>query len=176
MRTLALAVGLVLAACASEAPPDPGVITVALANAPTNLDPRVGSDEASQRVHQLLYNCLFRVGDDLRVVPELASGLERPDPRTYVVRLRPGVRFHNGQPLTAADVVFTFRSFLDPSFVSPRKGAYRLLDGSSIRTPSFGVYTAKGENFENYGVQPDVLVDVRLQPEARVLGQAVALE
>ncbi|HEY2588131.1 MAG TPA: S41 family peptidase [Tepidisphaeraceae bacterium] len=38
-------------------------------------------------------------------------------------------------------------------------GAYRLLDGSSIRTPSFGVYTAQGTSFENYGVQPDVLVD-----------------
>jgi tricorn protease len=38
-------------------------------------------------------------------------------------------------------------------------GAYQLLDGSSIRTPGSGVYTAKGENMENYGVQPDVYVD-----------------
>jgi tricorn protease len=38
-------------------------------------------------------------------------------------------------------------------------GAYRLLDGSLIRTPSFGVYTANGTNFENYGVQPDVWAD-----------------
>ncbi|MGH9674283.1 MAG: hypothetical protein ACRD44_13970 [Bryobacteraceae bacterium] len=38
-------------------------------------------------------------------------------------------------------------------------GSYRLLDGSSIRTPSFGVFTAKGENFENWGVPPDVYVD-----------------
>ncbi|MBI4893357.1 MAG: PD40 domain-containing protein [Acidobacteria bacterium] len=38
-------------------------------------------------------------------------------------------------------------------------GAYQLLDGSSIRTPGAGVYTAKGENMENYGVQPDVYVD-----------------
>ena len=38
-------------------------------------------------------------------------------------------------------------------------GSYRLLDGSQIRTPSFGVYTASGISFENYGVQPDVLVD-----------------
>ena len=37
-------------------------------------------------------------------------------------------------------------------------GAYRLMDGSSIRTPSVGVY-ARGVNLENYGVQPDVLVD-----------------
>jgi tricorn protease len=38
-------------------------------------------------------------------------------------------------------------------------GAYRLLDGSQIRTPAFGVYTATGVDFENYGVQPDVLID-----------------
>jgi tricorn protease len=38
-------------------------------------------------------------------------------------------------------------------------GAYRLMDGSSIRTPGVGVFTARGENLENYGVQPDVLVD-----------------
>uniref|UniRef100_Q029B1 Tricorn protease homolog n=1 Tax=Solibacter usitatus (strain Ellin6076) TaxID=234267 RepID=Q029B1_SOLUE len=38
-------------------------------------------------------------------------------------------------------------------------GAFTLLDGSSIRTPGAGVYTAKGENMENYGVPPDVYVD-----------------
>lgn len=38
-------------------------------------------------------------------------------------------------------------------------GAYRLMDGSSIRTPGFGVFTAAGENLENYGVQPDILAD-----------------
>jgi tricorn protease len=38
-------------------------------------------------------------------------------------------------------------------------GAYRLLDGSSLRTPSYGVFTAKGISFENYGVQPDVTID-----------------
>ena len=33
------------------------------------------------------------------------------------------------------------------------------MDGSSIRTPGIGVFTAKGESLENYGVQPDVRVD-----------------
>jgi tricorn protease len=37
--------------------------------------------------------------------------------------------------------------------------SYRLMDGSSIRTPRIGVFTASGENLENYGVQPDVWVD-----------------
>ena len=38
-------------------------------------------------------------------------------------------------------------------------GSYRLMDGSSLRTPSFGVWTASGQNMENYGVPPDVYVD-----------------
>jgi len=38
-------------------------------------------------------------------------------------------------------------------------GSYTLLDGSSIRTPGSGVWTAKGENMENFGVQPDVWID-----------------
>ncbi|MBS1855989.1 MAG: PD40 domain-containing protein [Acidobacteria bacterium] len=38
-------------------------------------------------------------------------------------------------------------------------GSFTLLDGSAIRTPGSGVFTAKGENMENYGVPPDVWVD-----------------
>jgi tricorn protease len=38
-------------------------------------------------------------------------------------------------------------------------GSYTLLDGSSIRTPGSGVWTASGENMENYGVPPDVYID-----------------
>jgi tricorn protease len=38
-------------------------------------------------------------------------------------------------------------------------GSYRLMDGSTIRTPGVGVYTANGTDFENYGVPPDIYVD-----------------
>ncbi len=125
--------------CRSASSEPPGIITVELANSPTNLDPRVGSDEASQKLHQLLYSSLVTVGDDLRVRPELATAIDQPDPRTYIVHLRHGVRFHDGRVLTSADVVYTFRSLLDPAFVSPKKGAYRLvasvdaLDADTVR-------------------------------------------
>jgi peptide/nickel transport system substrate-binding protein len=118
---------VLLTGCGASAAPPPGAITIALMNAPTNLDPRVGSDEASQKLHQLLYNGLLRIDYQLRVVPDLAEAIDNPDPLTYVARLRQGVRFHNGHELTSADVVHTFRSFLDPDLVSARKGAYRLL-------------------------------------------------
>ncbi len=38
-------------------------------------------------------------------------------------------------------------------------GAFTLMDGSVLRTPGSGVYTASGQNMENYGVPPDVLID-----------------
>ncbi|HZM69009.1 MAG TPA: hypothetical protein VFB95_01415, partial [Candidatus Cryosericum sp.] len=67
--------------------PDPGTLTVAVDSGPNSLDPRVGSDEASRRFNDLVYGALFRVGDDGRPEPELAEGVERPDPLTLVVRL-----------------------------------------------------------------------------------------
>jgi tricorn protease len=38
-------------------------------------------------------------------------------------------------------------------------GSYTLLDGSTIRTPGTGVWTADGINMENYGVPPDIYID-----------------
>jgi tricorn protease len=38
-------------------------------------------------------------------------------------------------------------------------GSYTLLNGAAIRTPGAGVWTVKGQNMENFGVPPDVLVD-----------------
>lgn len=125
-----------LAACGSAPPLDPDVVTIAVPSSPNNFDPRIGTDETSQRVHQLIYRSLFALDGELQVVPELASHLERPDSRTYVVRLRQGVRFHDGRPLTAADVAYTFASFLDVDFISPRKGAYRLVDSVRALDPS----------------------------------------
>lgn len=130
MRPAAQLAVLLCALAAGCAMPvrDPDTLVVALAGSPVNLDPRVGSDEASQRVHQLVHCSLATLDHELRVVPEAAAGWRRLDDRTYRVDLRPDVRFHDGRLLTTEDVVFTFSSFLDPSFASPKRGAYRVLE------------------------------------------------
>ncbi len=53
-------------------------------------------------------------------------------------------------------------------------GAYRLLDGSSIRTPGTGLWSVKGYNLENYGVPPDV--DVDNTPEDFLAGRDAQIE
>ena len=117
-------------------------IVVGTTNSPVNLDPRVGVDDASQKAHQLLYNSLVHIDDQLRVVPELAASLEHPDELTYVARLRKGVLFHNGRELTAEDVAYTFRSLIDPTFRG-RTGAYTIVRSVDIVDPYTVVFHLK---------------------------------
>jgi peptide/nickel transport system substrate-binding protein len=114
--------------CARAPQADPNVITLAVFASPANFDPRVGTDEVSQKVYQLVYDNLLNLDEALRVGPGLATHWEQPDDRTFLVHLRAGVRFHDGRALTAADVAYTFNSLIDPSFVSARRGAYALLE------------------------------------------------
>lgn len=130
LRTLAWPQALLLlllaaAACAERPAPNPNIIVVGIASGPNNLDPRRATDDASQKADQLMFNGLMRFDEHLKVVPDLAERLDNPTPTTYLATLRRGVRFHDGHELTSADVVFTFRSMLDPAFLSPLRGAYR---------------------------------------------------
>jgi ABC-type transport system substrate-binding protein len=65
-------------ACASNRETGDAIV-VGMTNSAVNLDPRVGVDEASQKAHQLLYGTLVRLDDTLKVVPDVAESLERPD-------------------------------------------------------------------------------------------------
>lgn len=128
MRCVVAAALVCATAACGQAARDPNQpIVIAMANGPTNLDSGVGLDESSQKIHQLLYRSLLKINDDLQVVPDLAVRFEARDPQTYEAEIPPGVLFHDGREMTSLDVVYTFRRFLDPSFSSGRKGAYRNL-------------------------------------------------
>ena len=119
-----------LAGCVSQQPvPNPNIITIAARVGPNSLHPLKANDEGTVRVGELMYDSLMDLGDDLRAHPRLAERYETPDPMTYVVHLRHGVRFHDGHELTSRDVVYTFSRFLDPAFISPMKGAFTVMTG-----------------------------------------------
>jgi peptide/nickel transport system substrate-binding protein len=120
--------------CASQTSADPGIVTMALDQPPENLDPRVGQNASSQRMAGLLFNSLVQKNDRLEIEPDLAVSWETPDPQTYIFHLRRNVTFHDGRPLTARDVVFTFRSILDGSIQTSKSGhPYNLID--TIKAP-----------------------------------------
>lgn len=68
---------------------------------------------------------------ETKIVPDLAERWEvSPDGKTYTFYLRKGVNFHNGTPLTAADVKFSFERMVWPpkDIRSPRQSYYQALD------------------------------------------------
>ena len=122
-RVVPLAALLCAIACAPpESPAPPGTVVVALESAPAVLDPRFTTDANSSLVAALVTDGL--TGSDERgdPVPALADW-ERLSPTEYRFRIRPEARFSDGTPVTAADVVATYRSVLDPALASPKREA-----------------------------------------------------
>ena len=132
-RLLTALVAVFLVGCPRTRTIPPDLLTLAIDVGPSNLDPRLGSDESSRRVHQLLYNGLVRFGPSGELLPDLAESWEQPDPLHYVFHLRPNVRFHDGRPLTSGDVRYTLESILHDEVVSFRKGDLQVLE--EVATP-----------------------------------------
>lgn len=65
------------------------------------------NDAPTTNMSKQIYNTLIKQTEDLELVPALAESWEKIDDTTYEFKLREGVKFHNGETLTAADVAFT---------------------------------------------------------------------
>lgn len=131
---LALACVLLGAGCSSNRAADqPGAIDFLIESMPANLDPRVGTDVYSQYLDALLFDSLLDHDAQMNIVPDLAESWEARDPLTFVFHLRSGVKFHDGRPLTSADVKFTFDSILDGRVKTPKRGAFRMV--TAIEAP-----------------------------------------
>lgn len=110
--------GLV-AACAGLLAAAPGhaetLLRARLNSDIASTNPGVTRDENTDAVMMHMVEGLVAYREDASVGPLLASRWElSKDGRTYTFHLRPGLRFHNNAPLTSADVVWSFRRYLDP--------------------------------------------------------------
>ena len=123
--------------CLTSPQPDRplGYLVMALESNPTHLDPRYATDANSVRIGQLIFNSLTRTDENSRFQPDLAARWEMIDEQTYLFYLRKCVTFHNGKPLTAADVKFTYESILEPKNQSPKRGALRALKAVDVIGP-----------------------------------------
>ena len=120
----ALAMIMTLASCGGHSSAETrGFATMLIEAMPQNLDPRVGTDAQSQHLDGLIFSSLVALDEHMKIAPELAERWDTPDALTYIFYLRPGVRFHDGRALTAADVKFTFDSILDGKMATPKRAA-----------------------------------------------------
>jgi peptide/nickel transport system substrate-binding protein len=112
---------------------------------PSNLLPVLASDSASGDIHGLVYNGLLRYDKNLQVEGDLAETWEiSPDNLTITFHLRKDVRWHDGQPFTAADALFTYRLLIDPQVPTAYAERYRQVVRAEAPDPyTFRVTYAK---------------------------------
>jgi peptide/nickel transport system substrate-binding protein len=115
---LIVAASLLLAACTR---PHDSVLRFGLATAPVSLDPRQATDAVSNRLCRLIYESLVDFDQHFMPVPALAQW-DSGDAIHYRFTLAANHVFHDGIPVTAADVVATYQAILDPARASPHRG------------------------------------------------------
>jgi peptide/nickel transport system substrate-binding protein len=90
------------------------------------MDPGNHRGRETETIIRNMYDGLLTRGAKMNVVPELAESWKAIDVTTYEFKLRKGVTFHNGTPLTADDIKFTFERLITEGAIggetSPRKG------------------------------------------------------
>lgn len=83
-------------------------LTVAISKEPKTLIPYASNDTGTGPVTHQIYESLLKFDADMQLVPGLATAWEQIDDTHFRFTLREGVKFHNGNPFTAEDVLYTF--------------------------------------------------------------------
>ena len=91
--------------------------TEAIVGTPSRVNPLFASlNDVDRDLVALIFSGLTRLGPTGEVLPDLAQSWQvSDDGRTYTFRLRPGLTWHTGSPLTSEDVLFTYTLLADPS-------------------------------------------------------------
>lgn len=88
------------------------------------MDPRLAQDTSAARMNELIFDGLVRINPKLQPEPDLALSWTYENPTTVTFKLRPNVKFQNGEPFTAQDVVYTYDTILNKDFGAPRRSLY----------------------------------------------------
>lgn len=135
---------------------------------PSSLDAIKSYDYSNNTVLANMCESLLRQGPDFGLAPSLASAYRRVDPMTWVYTIRSGVRFWDGRPLTADDVVFSLSRNLDPE------------DGSFWSTPFYSnVASIEKTGSDRVTVKlkrPDALFNRMMATAAGAIGQRAYIE
>jgi len=119
-----------------EIPKDGGTLTEGIIGRPRFINPVIARSDADRDIAELVYSGLIQSSTDNQFTPDLAESYDvSPDGLTYTFTLRENLFWHDGEPITSADVAFTIDKVRDPGLAikSPRRASW---EGVSVETPS----------------------------------------
>ncbi len=100
-----------------------GSYTEGLIGTPQYINPILASyNDVDRDLARLLFNGLLKYNNEGILVPDLAEQFQiSPDRKVYTFKLRENLKWHDGQPVTADDIIFTVSSIQDPEWQSQLK-------------------------------------------------------
>jgi peptide/nickel transport system substrate-binding protein len=102
----------------------------------SNLIPLLATDNSSHSISGLIFNGLVKYDKDLNIVGDLAESWDiSKDGLVITFHLRKGVRWHDGQPFTAEDVLFTYRLTIDPKTPTAYAGDFLKVKKAEVLDP-----------------------------------------
>ena len=135
-------------ATAADTPRRGGVLLAVIGADPPSLDPHQESTFANIELVAPLYSTLLQLDpyDYPKIIGDLATEWKiSPDGLTYTFRIHPGVKFHDGSPLTSADVKASYDKIIFPpqGVRSVRKNAYTAVAQVEAPDPTTVVFKLK---------------------------------
>ncbi len=99
----------------------------------SSLIPLLASDSTSHGIAGLVFNGLVKYDRDIKIIGDLAESWEiSPDGLVITFRLRKGVKWHDGQPFTAQDVLYTYRVTVDPKTPTAYAGDFQRVKKAEV--------------------------------------------
>ncbi|MEE8729128.1 MAG: ABC transporter substrate-binding protein [Rahnella inusitata] len=102
---------------------------------PASLDPHKVESDVEFNILSDLFTGLITIDNDGNAQPSLSSSWESKDNKTWIFHLRQGIVWSDGTPITAQDVVFSWRRLIDPKTASPYEsylGSMHVLNANDI--------------------------------------------
>ena len=142
-----------------------GRIVVSLRSEPKTLNPLIAADATSREVIGVMQSDLVHINRATQLTePALAKSWKiSGDGLQYTLALRKGLRFSDGQPLDADDVVFTFRAYLDENLHSPQRDLL-IIGGKPIAVSKLDQYTVVFKLATTYGVEERIFDSLAILP------------
>lgn len=120
------------ATSAAAQPAGNRVVTLGVQNSQGKLDPQLSTGNPDTYVFDNIYDYLVIQERGAKIIPALATEW-KVNGKTWQFKLRPGVKWQNGDPFTSADVKFTFDRLADPAAKTPFATQYKAI--TSIEAP-----------------------------------------
>lgn len=126
----------------ASAPESGGSINIAIQSDPKVMNPVYAVDRTTLTINQSLYAPLFYMDNGEKIYALAESSYASKDYKTYYVTLKKGLTWHDGEAITADDIIYTLEQIVDENQNSPFRSQY-VVDGNPVKAVKLDELTVK---------------------------------